>query len=107
MWFAIKQELYFIYFRSTLAYSQPLSIFAPVNEHNHQMNTPAQRFNEARAYLLDRGMRHWFTDEVTGSFSLEDSHTIADLWNSRIEPTAEHLDIIERIEAIVTKLQTT
>ena len=30
-----------------------------------------------------------------------------DLWNSRIEPTAEHLDIIERIESIVTKLQTT
>ncbi len=71
------------------------------------MNTPAQRFNEARAYLISKGMQYWITVEDCGSFSLEDMNTLADLWNSRIEPTAEHLPIIERIETIVTKLQTT
>ncbi len=73
------------------------------------MNTPAQRFNEARAYCMDKGLvdLHLFIAMMDPNFLDESITDLSDLWNSRIEPTAEHLDIIERIEAIVTKLQTT
>ena len=71
------------------------------------MNTPAQRFNEARAYLIGKDIVMAFAFMTFREMKPEEYQTLYDLWNSRIEPTAEHLDIIERIEAIVTKLQTT
>lgn len=68
---------------------------------------PATRFGIVRGFFLDRKARNYFSvfAAVGERFTEVEEARIAEMWNSRSQPTSDDMPLIERMEKVVEHLK--
>lgn len=76
-------------------------------KHPAALEGPATRFGKVRGFFLDRKARNYFSvfAAVGTTFTAEEEARIAEMWNSRSQPTPDDVPLIERMERVVEHLK--